>query len=105
LPVRAKRKRVAAAIAPAKPERHHLDKRAHAILAAAADADDEDQMTTAETAAWLGVSKQWLEKARQCGYGPPFTQISKQIIRYSRAMCRAWLLTRTRRSTAEYREP
>jgi hypothetical protein len=58
---------------------------------------------TAQMAVWFGITTQWFEKARQGGYGPPYTQISRQIIRYSRGEARAWLQSRTRRSTAEYR--
>lgn len=95
----AKTKRVAAATVAPVPQNFHFDKRISSILAAAADASDDDQMTTVEVAMWLGVSPQWLEKGRQLGYGPPYIQLSKQIIRYSRAEVRAWLLARTRRRT------
>jgi hypothetical protein len=100
----AKTKRVAAATAEPVPVNFHFDKRIGSILAAAAGADDEDQMTTVGVAMLLGVSPQWVEKGRRLGYGPPYIQLSKQIIRYSRGAVRAWLISRTRVSTAEYRK-
>jgi hypothetical protein len=97
-------KRVAAAIAPVKPERHHLDKRAHMIAAVADGASDDELLSTAEMAVWFGTTEQWFEKARRGGYGPPYVKVGSQTIRYSRAKARMWLESRTRRSTAQYRK-
>ena len=81
--------------------RHRLDKRAHLIVAAEGGNDD-DLLTTAEVAAWFGVSHQWLEIGRHRGYGPPFERLSYQVIRYRRGTARAWLADRTHTVTSEY---
>jgi predicted DNA-binding transcriptional regulator AlpA len=80
----------------------HLDKRADAI--AAAPGDEDEMMTTPETAAWLGVSVQWLDIGRHEGYGPPFQKLGPHMVRYHRGRVRKWLLARTRthRSTSEF---
>jgi hypothetical protein len=84
----------------APPRRFHLDKRAAAI----ADqlGDDDDLLTTAQTAAWLQVSVQWLDIGRHEGYGPPFQKLGPHMVRYHRGRVRKWLLARTHRSTSEY---
>ncbi len=64
----------------------HLDKRIEQILAAmAADASGDDLLTTAQEAAWLGVSKEWLEVGRAKGYGPKFVRLGEKLIRYKRS--------------------
>jgi hypothetical protein len=88
--------------APAKPERHHIDKRAAAIAAAAAGVDDDQLLSTPQTALWLGVSTQFLEIGRHRGYGPPFERLSARVIRYRRGKVRAWLDERSHQSTKEY---
>ena len=50
-----------------------------------------EYMTTRETAAYLGVSRQWLEIGRSKGYGPPFTKV-EGIVRYQRAEVDRWML-------------
>ncbi len=82
------------------PRRHHLDRRAAEIKAAASGADDE-LLSTVQTAAWLGCSTQWLTIGRHRGYGPPHEKLSHRMVRYRRGVVRAWLDTRTRASTAE----
>ncbi len=54
-----------------------------------------EYMTTRETAAYLGVSRQWLEIGRGKGYGPPFTKV-KGILRYKRAEVDRWMLDHQR---------
>jgi predicted DNA-binding transcriptional regulator AlpA len=83
------------------PVRHHLDRRASAIVAADVGADDE-LLTTRQTADWLGVSTQWLEIGRGKNYGPKFTRVSSRVIRYRRGDVLKWLKTRTHSNTAEY---
>jgi hypothetical protein len=78
----------------------HLDKRADAI--AAAPGDDDEIMTTPETAAWLGVSVEWLNIGRSESYGPPFQKLGPHMVRYHRGRVRKWLLARTHRSTKKY---
>jgi hypothetical protein len=86
---------------PASRRKFHLDKRAAAI--AAAPGDDDELLTTAETAAWLQVSVQWLDIGRSGkGYGPPYVKLGDHIVRYHRGRVREWLRKRTFRSTSEY---
>ena len=87
------------------PTKFHLDRRASVILAASAGADHDDQLlSTAQTALWLGCSTQWLEIGRSKGYGPPFDRISPRMVRYRRNLVRAWLNQRTHTSTEDYRQ-
>jgi hypothetical protein len=91
--------RAAAVIPP--PKTFHIDKRAGAIASQVAG-DDDDLLTTNETADWLQVSSQWLEIGRTRGYGPPYDRLSAKVIRYRRGKVRAWLDERSHRGTAEY---
>jgi predicted DNA-binding transcriptional regulator AlpA len=81
---------------------HHLDKRAGAIAAAAAGEDENELLTTTQTAEWLGVSEPWLEIGRHKGYGPPFITIAPRLVRYLRSNVLAWLHERTHQCTREY---
>jgi hypothetical protein len=83
------------------PKSHHIDRRAHNIVAANVGAGDE-LLDTNATAAWLGVSMQFLEIGRSKGYGPKFTKISPRCVRYRRGDVLRWLRARTHQSTAEY---
>jgi hypothetical protein len=83
-------------------KRHHLDRRADKIMAAAIDAADDDLLTTAQVADWFGISAEWLEIGRSKNYGPKFTRIGPHTIRYRRDDCRKFLKARTFASTAEY---
>jgi hypothetical protein len=83
------------------PQKHHIDRRADAIIGADIGADDE-LMTTKAAAAWLGISIQFLEIGRSRGYGPKFQKISHRCVRYRRGDILKWLKTRTYASTAEY---
>lgn len=49
-------------------------------------------LTTEEVAAWLGIKKCTLEKARSMRMGnfPPFIRMGR-VIRYQRAAVQAWL--------------
>jgi hypothetical protein len=93
-------KKIAPARGKCPPASHHLDRRAANI--AAEPGDDDDLLTTRQTADWLAVSHQWLEIGRSKGYGPPYEQLSSKTIRYRRGKVREWLDSRTRKSTAEY---
>jgi hypothetical protein len=81
--------------------RHHLDRRAAALIASTSG-DIDDLLDTRETSDWIGVSTQWLEIGRSYGYGPPFARISPRCIRYRRSDVLKWLEERTRARTAEY---
>jgi hypothetical protein len=54
-----------------------------------------EYMTTREAAAYLRVSRQWLEIGRSKGYGPPFTKV-EGIIRYKRAEVDRWMIDHQR---------
>jgi predicted DNA-binding transcriptional regulator AlpA len=82
--------------------RHHLDRRAHALVLE--EGSDDDLLNTQEVAAWLGVSIQFLEIGRHQGYGPRYVKIAQRLVRYRRGEVRAWLTKRTRQSTSEYAE-
>lgn len=84
-----------------KPLRHHLDRRA-AQLAAMAVATEDKLYNTAELAAWLGVSIQFLEIGRHRGYGPPFQRVTPRMIRYRHGDVVKWLKDRSHVCTSEY---
>jgi hypothetical protein len=83
------------------PKRHHLDMRA-ADIADAIDGDENDLLDTVQTAAWLGVSVQFLTIGRHRGYGPAFIRLSPRRTRYKKSAVLEWLRSRTHSSTAEY---
>jgi hypothetical protein len=85
--------------------KYHLDLRA-ALLAAvgAAGGSGADLLNTQELAAWLAVSRQWAEKGRCAGYGPPFEKIRGKV-RYRRGDVIAWLVERSRHGVDGYRAP
>ena len=84
--------------------RHHLDRRAHTLVGADGDEDDDDELlSTRELCDWLTVSYQWVTMGRSEGYGPPFVQLTPAKVVYRRGDVYAWLRERTYRSTAEYR--
>jgi hypothetical protein len=87
---------------PSVPRSFHIDKRAGEILAAGHHGNDDQLMTTEQTAAWLGVSTQWLEIRRCNGGGPPFERISARTVRYRRDKVRHWLDQRSYASTKAY---
>lgn len=57
--------------------------------------------STKNTAAYLGVSTQWLEIGRCKGYGPKFIRITKRMIRYRKADVLQYMEERCYSSTAE----
>jgi hypothetical protein len=86
------------------PERHHLDRRALALLEDG-DGDGDDLLNTMQVASWLGVSTQWIEIGRSKGYGPEFVRCGARRIRYLRRSVKKWLLARQYASTAGYGQP
>ena len=62
----------------------------------------ERYLTTPEAAAFLRVSKSYLDKLRVYGGGPPFLRISKRKIVYAVADLVAWAAARRHGSTSEY---
>ena len=83
-------------------QRHHLDRRAAEIADKGREGDPDELLTTIETAAWLGVSRQWLEIGRSKQWGPSFVRIGPRHIRYKRSDVIRFLEDRTHRCTAEY---
>jgi predicted DNA-binding transcriptional regulator AlpA len=55
-----------------------------------------------QAAAYCGVSKSYLDKARLTGEGPPFYKIGRRVL-YAVADLSAWLAERRRYSTSESR--
>jgi len=78
----------------------HLDKRAGSLIEYGSG-DPQVLLTTKALAAWLGVSVQFLELARQRGNGPKFLRITERAIRYRRSDVLTWLAERERLSTRE----
>ena len=83
-------------------QRHHLDRRAAEIADKGRQLDPDELLTTEETAAWLGVSRQWLEIGRSKKWGPAYVRIGPRHIRYKRSDVILFLQARTHRCTAEY---
>jgi len=79
----------------------HLDRRA-ASLAAQGAGDPDELLDTMQTAAWLGLSHQWLEAARSRGDGPRFVRLTPRRIRYRRSDVLAFLEARAHRRIEEY---
>ena len=82
--------------------RLHLDRRIEALVVTAPEAANDDLLTTQQVASWFGVTAQWVELARAGGYGPPFTRIAPQAIRYNRAAVVAWLKEREHKRISDY---
>ncbi len=60
-------------------------------------------LTTIEAAAYLGVSKAFLERDRWAGARIPFIQVGRRAVRYRREDLEAYIATQTRRSTSDAR--
>jgi predicted DNA-binding transcriptional regulator AlpA len=84
--------------------RHHLDRRAAALITQG-EGDPNDLLKTKEVAAWLNVSDEFLEIGRSEGYGPKFCRLGPSSVRYLRSDVLRWLAERTYASTCEYAEP
>jgi predicted DNA-binding transcriptional regulator AlpA len=82
--------------------KHHLDKRAHLLLAEIAGGDDDQLLNTKQVGALLNMSTQWLEGARHRGNGPRFVVLGPRYVRYRRGDIRAWLDARVHAHTREY---
>jgi hypothetical protein len=87
------------------PGRHHLDRRALALIEEANVGTDDELLSTPRTAVWLSVSPQWLEIGRCKGWGPPFIKLSPRRVRYRVGTVKKWLADRSYRRTAEYDTP
>ncbi|MBK5956890.1 hypothetical protein CCR97_01480 [Rhodoplanes elegans] len=76
------------------PARHGIDRRARDISKLSTGHPD-DLITTAQLAAWLGVSIQWAEIGRSKGWGPPYIKLGRRVA-YRRGSVLAWLAERER---------
>jgi hypothetical protein len=97
-----KRQLAASTVRQHSPKTHHIDRRAHQVIAAANGGADDDLLSCAELAEWFGVSKQWLEIGRIKNYGPTFRKLGPHQIRYRRGDVLKWLDARAFSNTAEY---
>jgi len=82
--------------------RHHIDRRAQSTADTVSHGDPDEAFDTNETARLIHVSTQWLEIGRHKGYGPPFSRISRRMIRYRRRDIVDWLKARAHACTSEY---
>ena len=72
------------------------------MLAEEGEGNSDDLLSTAELAAWLGVSVQFLQTGRSHGYGPRFVKIGRRRVRYRRGDVLDWLNERTHRYLGFY---
>src|SRR5438477_7707224 len=86
------------------PGKHHIDRRAIAVIEEATLRSDDELMPTPNCAIWLGVSDQWLEIGRTKGWGPPFVKLSPRRVRYRVGDVKRWLAERSHRCTVEYQK-
>ena len=70
--------------------------------AARSNEQDERFLTTKEAAAYLRVSKSYLDKLRVYGGGPKFSRLGQRKIVYAKSDLDAWARQRRFRSTSEY---
>lgn len=84
--------------------KHHLDRRAVALIEQANEGTDDELLNTMQTALWLVVSPQWLEIGRTRGWGPNFLKLSPRRVRYRVGDVKKWLAERSYRHTGEYPE-
>ena len=78
------------------PQQHNFDRHADKI-ARSPDLTERDpkQMLKPEfIASMLSVSTQWLDGGREAGYGPPWTRLSKRVVRYPCGAFIEYLLAR-----------
>jgi excisionase family DNA binding protein len=66
---------------------------------------DQQLFTTEESAAYLRVSKSYLDKLRVYGGGPPFLRPGKRKVLYRKSDLDAWLASQSFGSTSEYEAP
>jgi len=84
-----------------KPSTFHLDKRATALARTTSDEDEDRPMATDAAAAWLGMSKAWLEQGRHRGYGPEYIRYGRTV-RYTIRLLKRFCTERVHYHTAEY---
>ena len=82
--------------APGRARRHHIDRRAAAVLQSQTQIlETGDQaLSTRSAADLLGVSHKTLELMRFQGCGPKYLRLAPRMIRYMRSDLFAWLRER-----------
>ncbi|MEX0730600.1 MAG: helix-turn-helix domain-containing protein [Aquisalimonadaceae bacterium] len=63
---------------------------------------DNQMLTTREAAAYLNVSKAFLERDRWAGAQIPFLRVGSRAVRYRRSDLDSYLNSRIRRSTSDH---
>ncbi len=58
-------------------------------------------LTTAEAAAYLGVSKAFLERDRWAGARVPFVKVGSRAVRYRRGDLESYVAAQVRHSTSD----
>jgi predicted DNA-binding transcriptional regulator AlpA len=58
------------------------------------------KLSVSKAAAYLGVSKSWLDKKRLDGAGPPYLKLGRRVV-YDLNELEAWAASNTRHSTSE----
>lgn len=66
------------------------------------DPQSDPLLTTRESAAYLNVSKSYLDKLRVYGGGPEFVRLGKRKILYRQSALDRWVHERRFGSTSEY---
>jgi len=66
---------------------------------------EQELLTPKEAAAYLRVSKSYLDKLRVYGGGPKFVRPGKRKIIYRKPHLDVWVAERTFTSTSEYDDP
>jgi predicted DNA-binding transcriptional regulator AlpA len=91
-------------IIPFQGHRHHLDRRALALIEEATLRSDDELIATPNLAQWLGVSIEWLEigRSKGKGWGPPYVKLSPRHVRYQVGAVKKWLAERHYKCTGEY---
>ena len=63
---------------------------------------DDDLLSPATVAAWINLTQQWLQVAREKNLGPKFIRLGPRAIRYRRKDVELWLAARTHNCNAEF---
>lgn len=86
-------------------EKLNLDRYAKGIAAEGQRAGSPDDLLNEdEMVPWFRRSKQWFQKKRMKGGGPPYIKMGRTVL-YRRSDALAWLESRIATSTAEYATP
>ena len=84
-----------------KKQKTNLPERETMIQPTPVNSPRDPLMTVKQTAAYLCVSKSFLDKARLTGEGPGFIRIGRKIL-YRKSVVDAWLQQRQFASTSQY---